>query len=84
LLCRYDTSLAAQCTVLVERWHNCSDSDLSSLEAAPLLADLSATQQREFLHQLLLSDIVLSLDKLAKMRDLYQMDSIRNSEVKFR
>ncbi|KAF4518317.1 hypothetical protein B566_EDAN009105 [Ephemera danica] len=81
---QYDTSLAEQCSKLAERWQSFSETDLSSMEKAPLLADLSSPQKREFLHQLLLSDVTLSVVKLAKMRELYNMDNIRNSEVKFR
>ncbi|XP_046356909.2 leukotriene A-4 hydrolase-like isoform X2 [Haliotis rufescens] len=78
----YDTSLASACTTLREKWCTASDSDLSQFNADDL-TPLSSMQRREFLSQLL-QQPPLSVTKLQKMQEVYDFNSVRNSEIRFR
>ncbi|XP_067683113.1 leukotriene A-4 hydrolase-like isoform X1 [Haliotis asinina] len=78
----YDTTLARACTELREKWCAASDADLSQFSANDL-ASLSSIQIREFLSQLLEQE-PLSVTKLEKMQELYDFNSVRNSEIRFR
>jgi leukotriene-A4 hydrolase len=70
--------------VLAEKWLACSEDDIDSLSSGPSFKDLSPLQQREFIDQLCLSDKVISVKKLQKFDEWYNMKTVRNTEVRFR
>ena len=80
---RFDTSLAKPCQDLSSRWLAAIDSDLSSFTADDL-KEFSALQKREFISLLLQSNATLSVCKLEAMDSLYQLSTIKNSEICFR
>ena len=80
---RFDTSLAKPCQDLSSRWLAATDSDLSSFTADDL-KEFSALQKREFISLLLQSNATLSVCKLEAMDSLYQLSTIKNSEICFR
>ncbi|XP_064604430.1 leukotriene A-4 hydrolase-like isoform X1 [Liolophura sinensis] len=79
---QYDTSLADICHQLGDRWSAASDGDLSAFSPTDL-SNLSSVQVRQFLNHLL-QQPPLSVAKLEKMEELYQLMKVQNSEVHFR
>ncbi|CAB3376269.1 Hypothetical predicted protein [Cloeon dipterum] len=82
---QYDMTLSEECTKLADRWLKCPDKEVDSLYSGPGFKDLSPLQQREFLDQLELSEHqMISVTKLRKMEEWYNMKSMRNTESKYR
>lgn len=79
---KYDMTLANACIKLSDRWSEAKESDLSSFTAADA-KELSSHQQIEFLTLLLLKD-PLPVSHVKRMQELYNFNSVRNSEILFR
>ncbi|XP_059477782.1 leukotriene A-4 hydrolase-like [Neocloeon triangulifer] len=80
----YDKTLSEQCTILVQKWLKCPEAEIDTLNSSPGYKDLSPLQQREFFDQLGLSDEIISIKKLEKLDEWYNLKTVRNTEVKFR
>jgi len=80
---KFDTSLAVPCQQLKERWVNWKEATEECPFAAQDLKAFTSGQTIEFLAQLL-EEKPLSIPKLEKMQQLYQLDNVQNSEIKFR
>jgi len=78
----FDTSLAQKCIDLKTRWVEWEDSTESPFKASDL-AEFTSGQKIEFLAQLL-EEKPLSVAKVSKMREVYGLDSVKNSEIRFR
>ncbi|XP_056281197.1 leukotriene A-4 hydrolase [Pseudoliparis swirei] len=79
---RYDTTLADACIALSQRWIKAGDQDLSGFQGSDLKT-LSSHQLIEFL-SLLLQEDALPLSHLKKMQEVYDLNAIMNSEIRFR
>ncbi|KAM9310953.1 leukotriene A-4 hydrolase [Gastrophryne carolinensis] len=78
----YDMTLANACIALSNRWVEAKESDLSSFTTADV-KQLSSHQQIEFLTLLLLKD-PLPLSHVKRMQEVYNFNTIKNSEILFR
>ena len=76
----YDQSLAKACSELSQKWI-----DWKTSESCPFstkdMDKLSPEQKQEFLGQLL-EAAPLSIEKLKKMEEIYQLNGVNNSEIK--
>ncbi|KAJ8411320.1 hypothetical protein AAFF_G00173260 [Aldrovandia affinis] len=79
---QYDTTLADACIALCQRWAKAKDSDLTQFSAGDLKA-LSSHQIIEFL-ALLLQEEPIPLSHVKRMQEVYNMNAIKNSEIRFR
>lgn len=78
----YDESLAVVCKDLCKRWSTAADDDLSQFIGDDL-KDLSSVQVREFVG-LLVEEAPLTVTKVQTMEKLYKLNSVKNSEIRFR
>ncbi|KAK1169031.1 leukotriene A-4 hydrolase-like [Acipenser oxyrinchus oxyrinchus] len=79
---QYDTTLADACIALCKRWIKASEADLSSFSAADL-QKLSSHQVIEFL-ALLLHEEPIPLSHVKRMQEVYNLNAVKNSEIRFR
>ncbi|XP_041110721.1 leukotriene A-4 hydrolase-like [Polyodon spathula] len=79
---QYDTTLADACIALCKRWIKASEADLSSFSAADL-QKLSSHQVIEFL-ALLLHEDPIPLSHVKRMQEVYNLNAVKNSEIRFR
>lgn len=79
---KYDDSLAVPCKQLCQRWSTSGDNDLDQFAPSDLTS-LTSVQVVEFL-ALLVEQPPLSLIKVQKMNELYKLNDVKNSEVRFR
>ncbi|KAL7882699.1 hypothetical protein SRHO_G00003570 [Serrasalmus rhombeus] len=79
---QYDTTLADACIALAQRWQNAKDADLSGFSEADI-KQLSSHQLIEFLALLLLED-PLPQSHVKRMQEVYNFNSIKNSEIRCR
>ncbi|XP_054715902.1 leukotriene A-4 hydrolase-like [Uloborus diversus] len=78
----YDCSLAQKCVDLCNRWINAGENDLEQFSIKDI-AEFSSPQCREFL-SLLLQQEPLSVKKMEKLTDAYNLRENHNSEIRFR
>ncbi|RLU18861.1 hypothetical protein DMN91_009219 [Ooceraea biroi] len=78
----YDKSLTNVCTELAKRWIEWKEISTSTFMKSDI-DSLSPAQKVAFLTELHKSSVNLSLDKMQVMADTYQLDSIKNSEIRF-
>ncbi|XP_046999491.1 leukotriene A-4 hydrolase [Schistocerca americana] len=78
----YKTSLEETCTDLCKKWVKWSETESCPFSATDL-KNLSSLQVKEFLAQLL-EEKPLSLEKLKTMEKIYKLNSVKNSEIRFR
>ncbi|XP_071444884.1 leukotriene A-4 hydrolase-like [Hetaerina americana] len=82
---KYDTSLADACSDLRKRWQCWDVQTECPFTIDGDLKQLSSNQVIEFLAQLVAeTESPLSLEKVKKMQEKYDMNSYTNSEIKFR
>ncbi|XP_065909556.1 leukotriene A-4 hydrolase-like [Dysidea avara] len=79
----YDPTLSAACHSLADQWAKASASDLNQFKASDL-ESFTAKQTQEFLDKLLQEQSPLSCEHLKAMETLYQMNSRKNAEIRFR
>ncbi|XP_061187937.1 leukotriene A-4 hydrolase-like isoform X1 [Saccostrea echinata] len=79
---KYDDSLEIPCKQLSQRWSSAGENELDQFKPNDLTS-LTSVQVREFL-ALLVEEPPLSLSKVLKMEELYKLNAVRNSEVRFR
>jgi len=79
---KYDSSLADASVSLCERWSKADDSDLKQFTADDLKS-FNAYQIKEFLAGLL-EQPALSANKISQMEELYKLNAMKNSEIRFR
>ncbi len=70
------------CSRLVHRWCACEEDDLTSFTTDDLKTFIP--EQIDEFCALLLEKVPLPVAKLKYMNDLYNMDSYRNNEIRFR
>ncbi|XP_033744454.1 leukotriene A-4 hydrolase-like isoform X1 [Pecten maximus] len=78
---KYDDSVAVPCADLCQRWVKAAEEDFSTFKAEDLEA-LSTVQRREFLSLLLLEE-PFSPKKIQAMEGMYNLNSVKNSEIRF-
>uniref|UniRef100_A0A8C9WN95 Leukotriene A(4) hydrolase n=2 Tax=Scleropages formosus TaxID=113540 RepID=A0A8C9WN95_SCLFO len=79
---QYDNTLADVCIALCNRWVEAKEEDLASFSDADVKA-LSSPQLTEFL-ALLLHQNPLPLSHVKRMQEVYNLNSIKNCEIRFR
>ncbi|KAG8439488.1 hypothetical protein GDO86_005628 [Hymenochirus boettgeri] len=79
---QYDMTLANACIALSKKWVQAKESDLSSFKAEDL-KDLSSHQLIELLTLLLLEE-PLPVSHVKRMQEVYNLNEIKNSEIRFR
>ncbi|XP_051544311.1 leukotriene A-4 hydrolase-like [Myxocyprinus asiaticus] len=79
---KYDTTMADACTSLCQRWVKAKEGDLASFSEADV-KKLNSPQLIEFM-ALLLQEEPLPLSHVKRMQEVYQLNSIKNAEVRFR
>ncbi|XP_056604573.1 leukotriene A-4 hydrolase [Triplophysa dalaica] len=79
---QYDTTMADACTSLCQRWVKAKEGDLASFTEADV-KKLNSHQLIEFV-ALLLQEEPLPLTHLKRMQEVYQLNDIKNAEVRFR
>ncbi|XP_062597065.1 leukotriene A-4 hydrolase-like, partial [Saccostrea cucullata] len=79
---KYDDSLEVPCKQLSKKWSSAGENELDQFNPSDLTS-LTSVQVREFL-ALLVEEPPLSLTKVLKMEELYKLNAVRNSEVRFR
>ena len=79
----FDRSLAVPCEKLMERWVKWDEVDEECPFTPTDLEEFTTGQTIEFF-ALLLQGEPLSIVKLEKMQQLYQMNNVENSEIKFK
>ena len=80
----FNTSLLDACTDLAKKWIDANDAALPNFTADEFLK-LDSKQRVEFLAQMLLApDEAVTVTKCQKMAELYGLDQVRNSEIRFR
>lgn len=79
---QYDTTMADACIALSQRWIKAKDQDLNSFNKSDVKT-LSSHQLIEFL-SLLLHEDLLPLAHVKRMQEVYDLNSIMNSEIRFR
>lgn len=78
----YDKTLTTACTELAKRWIQWDDSTASPFVKSDI-ENLSPGQKVTFLTNLYKSSTVLSLDKIQLMTSTYQLDLVKNSEIRY-
>uniref|UniRef100_A0A8C2AZV9 Leukotriene A4 hydrolase n=1 Tax=Cyprinus carpio TaxID=7962 RepID=A0A8C2AZV9_CYPCA len=78
---KYDTTMADACTALCQRWVKAKEEDLASFTEEDV-KKLNSPQLIEFMALLLQEPLPLSHVK--KMQEVYQLNSVKNAEVRFR
>uniref|UniRef100_A0A8C2GR67 Leukotriene A4 hydrolase n=1 Tax=Cyprinus carpio TaxID=7962 RepID=A0A8C2GR67_CYPCA len=79
---KYDTTMADACTALCQRWVKAKEEDLASFTEEDV-KKLNSPQLIEFM-ALLLQEEPLPLSHVKKMQEVYQLNSVKNAEVRFR
>uniref|UniRef100_A0A8C1MIB8 Leukotriene A-4 hydrolase n=1 Tax=Cyprinus carpio TaxID=7962 RepID=A0A8C1MIB8_CYPCA len=79
---KYDTTMADACTALCQRWVKAKEEDLASFTEEDV-KKLKSPQLIEFM-ALLLQEEPLPLSHVKKMQEVYQLNSVKNAEVRFR
>ncbi|MBN3288974.1 LKHA4 hydrolase, partial [Polypterus senegalus] len=79
---QYDTTLADACIDLCQRWIKAKESDLCSFSPADM-EKMSSHQKIEFL-ALLLQENPIPLSHLKRMQEVYDLNAVKNSEIRFR
>uniref|UniRef100_A0A6Q2Y1B1 Leukotriene A(4) hydrolase n=1 Tax=Esox lucius TaxID=8010 RepID=A0A6Q2Y1B1_ESOLU len=79
---QYDTTLADACIALCKRWLKATEGDLGCFSEADVKT-LSTHQLIEFL-SLLLQEEPLPLSHVKRMQEVYNLNSLQNSEIRFR
>uniref|UniRef100_A0A668AKC5 Leukotriene A(4) hydrolase n=1 Tax=Myripristis murdjan TaxID=586833 RepID=A0A668AKC5_9TELE len=79
---QYDTTLADACIALCKKWVMATEQDLGGFTESDVKT-LSSHQLIEFL-SLLLQEEPLPLSHVMKMQEAYNLNSIMNSEIRFR
>jgi len=80
----FDTSLLDACTRLSKKWIEAGDEALEGFTGDEY-ANLTSKQRVEFLAQMLFApEANLSVAKCERMAKIYDLDSVGNSEIKFR
>ncbi|XP_062852198.1 leukotriene A-4 hydrolase isoform X2 [Trichomycterus rosablanca] len=79
---QYDTTLADACIALSQRWVKAKDADLAGFSKEDI-KDFSSHQLIEFLALLLLEE-PLTLSHVKRMQEVYNFNSVKNSEIHFR
>ncbi|XP_054153154.1 leukotriene A-4 hydrolase-like isoform X2 [Oppia nitens] len=77
----YDKSLSKMCTELTNKWINANDNNLSEFKLSDI-SSMNPMQVKEFLSQLLDSEIPLSLTKMHVLTEIYGLKSNKNSEIR--
>lgn len=77
----YDKSLTNVCTELAKRWIEWNETGTSTF-SKPDIDGLSPAQKVTFLTELHKSSAKLSINKVQLIREIYQLDSIKNSEIR--
>lgn len=77
----YDKTLINVCIELAERWIQWEESTVPTFAKSDIESFFPG-QKVAFLTELHKSSAVLSLDKIQLMADTYQLDSVRNSEIR--
>lgn len=78
----YDKTLTNTCTELANRWIQWDESTASPFIKSNI-DKLSPGQKVTFLTSLHKSSTILSLDKIQLMADTYQLDLVKNSEIRY-
>lgn len=78
----YDKSLAMPCIELAEKWFSWDETTVSPFNKKDIEI-LNPLQKISFFAQLRSSSTNLSLKKLEIMQDIYDVDSIKNAEIRF-
>ncbi|CAJ1054375.1 leukotriene A-4 hydrolase [Xyrichtys novacula] len=79
---QYDTTMADACIALCQRWTTATEQNLSSFTEADVKS-LSSHQIIEFL-SLLIQENPLPLSHVKKMQEVYNLNAIMNSEIRYR
>ncbi|KAL0962731.1 hypothetical protein UPYG_G00344570 [Umbra pygmaea] len=79
---QYDTTMADACISLCKRWTKATEVDLGHFSEADVKA-FSTHQLIEFL-SLLLQEKPLPLSHVKRMQDVYNLNNLKNSEIRFR
>ncbi|KAG9339983.1 hypothetical protein JZ751_022299 [Albula glossodonta] len=79
---QYDTTLADACIALCQKWVKAAEADLAGFSEADLKA-LNSHQVIEFL-ALLLHEEPIPLSHVKRMQEVYNLNAINNSEIRFR
>ncbi|KAE8615200.1 hypothetical protein XENTR_v10008440 [Xenopus tropicalis] len=79
---KYDMTLANACIALSQKWVKAKESDLSSFNADDV-KDLSSHQLIEVLTILLL-EAPLTVSHVKRMQEVYNLNDVKNSEIRFR
>ena len=79
---KFDDSLAKVCLDLKQKWLDWNPSTPCPFKPEDL-SSFSASQKIEFLGELL-EEQPLPIAKLEKMQELYDLDAVTNSEIKFK
>ncbi|XP_066561109.1 leukotriene A-4 hydrolase [Amia ocellicauda] len=79
---QYDTTLADACIALCQKWIKAKEADLKSFSEADI-KQLSSHQVIEFLALLLLENPI-PLSHVKRMQEVYNLNAIKNSEIKLR
>ncbi|XP_014610852.1 PREDICTED: leukotriene A-4 hydrolase [Polistes canadensis] len=77
----YDKSLAAACTELAQKWITWDENSTTPFNIKDL-QDFTPMQKKTFIADLHASSTVLSVKKLEAMQSVYDLDSIKNSEIR--
>ncbi|KAL2076882.1 hypothetical protein ACEWY4_027529 [Coilia grayii] len=79
---QYDTTMADACIALCQKWVKAKEEDLAGFSGADVKA-LSSHQVIEFL-SLLLQEEPLPLAHVKRMQEVYDLNAVKNSEIRFR
>lgn len=77
----YNKDLLNACIELADKWINWSESTAIPF-AKTDLTNLSPSQREQFITVLYESNSTLSIKKLEKMQEVYDFDSVQNSQIK--
>lgn len=79
----YNTALRVKCEILAQKWLDADDSKMLEFSESDCL-ELSSPQVMEFLSVLLNHKDPLPLKKIQCMAEIYRLNHVRNSEVRFK
>ncbi|XP_033209580.1 leukotriene A-4 hydrolase-like [Belonocnema kinseyi] len=78
----YNTDLLNACINLAKRWLSWDENTASNFEKSDI-ANLTAQQKLQFLSELFADEAVLSVRKMEKMQEVYDVDSVQNAKIRF-
>ncbi|KAI4481932.1 hypothetical protein M0802_012973 [Mischocyttarus mexicanus] len=78
---KYAQNLATVCTNLAEKWIYWDETD-STIFKKKVFEDLMPLQKKTVIFEILTSPRILSVNKLEVMQSIYDMDSIKNCEIR--